>query len=253
MWKLVANEMKIPWRSAEGMHWIMGETEMARRANVTPFSNTIQPSSVSNMATTLYSNGNHNGVGHQRTASYRNANNTIIFNPEQLAALNAPLGTDMSDGPVSTFTFGGSDLKKESISSEGSQITPATRYTGQSEICHPDHHHAGNVGEELHPIFQHSSRMVKDISENTCQVVREKRSLLPSVSDMECMVPISAATPPSNLDTRQGTDSENGSVSGRSTDGSMNGTAKIKQGERPDDLRGRKQYDRENAKEQGNM
>ena len=45
MWKPIATELGIPWRTAEGMHWIIGEQEMARRANVHPFSNTIHPPS----------------------------------------------------------------------------------------------------------------------------------------------------------------------------------------------------------------
>ena len=38
MWAKIAEEMSIPWRAAEAMHWQMGEHEMARRAGVTPFS-----------------------------------------------------------------------------------------------------------------------------------------------------------------------------------------------------------------------
>lgn len=37
MWSKIAEEMTIPWRAAEAMHWQMGEHEMARRAGVTPF------------------------------------------------------------------------------------------------------------------------------------------------------------------------------------------------------------------------
>jgi hypothetical protein len=37
MWSRIAEEMAIPWRAAEAMHWQMGENEMARRAGVTPF------------------------------------------------------------------------------------------------------------------------------------------------------------------------------------------------------------------------
>jgi hypothetical protein len=37
MWSRIAEEMAIPWRAAEAMHWQMGEHEMARRAGVTPF------------------------------------------------------------------------------------------------------------------------------------------------------------------------------------------------------------------------
>jgi hypothetical protein len=46
MWAKVAEEMAIPWRAAEAMHWQLGEQEMARRAGVVPFSlssGTIEP------------------------------------------------------------------------------------------------------------------------------------------------------------------------------------------------------------------
>lgn len=38
MWSKVAEEMAVPWRAAEAMHWQLGEAEMARRAGVVPFS-----------------------------------------------------------------------------------------------------------------------------------------------------------------------------------------------------------------------
>ncbi|KZF20705.1 hypothetical protein L228DRAFT_240469 [Xylona heveae TC161] len=38
MWAKVAEEMAIPWRAAEAMHWQLGEQDMARRAGVVPFS-----------------------------------------------------------------------------------------------------------------------------------------------------------------------------------------------------------------------
>lgn len=38
MWAKVAEEMQVPWRAAEAMHWQLGESEMARRAGVVPFS-----------------------------------------------------------------------------------------------------------------------------------------------------------------------------------------------------------------------
>ncbi|KAF2818176.1 hypothetical protein CC86DRAFT_309722 [Ophiobolus disseminans] len=37
MWQMVATEMCIPWRSAETMHWQLGEQEMSARANVPVF------------------------------------------------------------------------------------------------------------------------------------------------------------------------------------------------------------------------
>lgn len=41
MWAKVAEELQVPWRAAEAMHWQLGEAEMARRAGVTAFS--LQP------------------------------------------------------------------------------------------------------------------------------------------------------------------------------------------------------------------
>ncbi|TQS37284.1 hypothetical protein Golomagni_02250, partial [Golovinomyces magnicellulatus] len=38
MWAKVAEEMAVPWRAAEAMHWQLGENDMARRAGVIPFS-----------------------------------------------------------------------------------------------------------------------------------------------------------------------------------------------------------------------
>ena len=38
MWSKIAEEMTLPWRAAEAMHWQMGEQEMACRAGVVAFS-----------------------------------------------------------------------------------------------------------------------------------------------------------------------------------------------------------------------
>ncbi|KAI9788999.1 MAG: hypothetical protein M1833_002786 [Piccolia ochrophora] len=38
MWAKIAEEMTLPWRAVEAMHWQLGEHEMARRAGVVPFS-----------------------------------------------------------------------------------------------------------------------------------------------------------------------------------------------------------------------
>lgn len=38
MWAKVAEEMAVPWRAAEAMHWQLGEADMARRAGTVPFS-----------------------------------------------------------------------------------------------------------------------------------------------------------------------------------------------------------------------
>jgi hypothetical protein len=38
MWAKIAEEMAVPWRAAEAMHWQLGEQDMAHRAGVVPFS-----------------------------------------------------------------------------------------------------------------------------------------------------------------------------------------------------------------------
>jgi hypothetical protein len=38
MWAKVAEDMAVPWRAVEAMHWQLGEADMARRAGVIPFS-----------------------------------------------------------------------------------------------------------------------------------------------------------------------------------------------------------------------
>ena len=37
MWQKIANELQMPWRAAESMHWQIGEIDMAQRANVPLF------------------------------------------------------------------------------------------------------------------------------------------------------------------------------------------------------------------------
>ena len=40
IWTPLANELQVPWRAAESMHWLIGETDMARRAGSALFSMT---------------------------------------------------------------------------------------------------------------------------------------------------------------------------------------------------------------------
>lgn len=37
MWAKVAEELQVPWRAAEAMHWQLGESDMVRRAGGTLF------------------------------------------------------------------------------------------------------------------------------------------------------------------------------------------------------------------------
>jgi hypothetical protein len=38
MWAKIAEEMQVPWRAAEAMHWQLGQTDMARHAGMVSFS-----------------------------------------------------------------------------------------------------------------------------------------------------------------------------------------------------------------------
>ena len=43
MWAGVARDLGVPWRTAEAMHWILGEQGMADRAGFTPFAIAVTP------------------------------------------------------------------------------------------------------------------------------------------------------------------------------------------------------------------
>ncbi|ETS73412.1 hypothetical protein PFICI_15017 [Pestalotiopsis fici W106-1] len=69
MWAKVAEEMAVPWRAVEAMHWQLGEQEMARRAGVTPFSlaSTDNLQQHQSSAGGGSSRGSHRGHGHSRS------------------------------------------------------------------------------------------------------------------------------------------------------------------------------------------
>ena len=91
LWQPIATELNVPWRAAEAMHWILGEREIARRANTTPFSIVSGANSAGPQ-----------GEGNGRIAqSNRMHDSTIYFEANDVnAVLNGPEGTN---GPVSVF------------------------------------------------------------------------------------------------------------------------------------------------------
>lgn len=72
----MANELGVPWRSAEAMHWALGEQEMAKRAGTTPFS--MAASGYNNPANVSSSSS---ASGMERSGSYAP--------PESVSALYA--------------------------------------------------------------------------------------------------------------------------------------------------------------------
>lgn len=68
MWAKVAEELQVPWRAAEAMHWKLGESEIARRTGATPFSlppgqTEAQPKAVPPQRPPMHSHTNsHDGL-----------------------------------------------------------------------------------------------------------------------------------------------------------------------------------------------
>lgn len=63
MWEGIAKEMGVPWRTAEAMHWQLGELQMAERANVPLFqmaASTTNPLASAPPPATV----NHQGLGY---------------------------------------------------------------------------------------------------------------------------------------------------------------------------------------------
>ncbi|KAL3427573.1 MYB DNA-binding domain-containing protein [Phlyctema vagabunda] len=67
MWAKVAEEMAVPWRAAEAMHWQLGEADMARRAGVVPFS--LSNPSLDNQPLSGYHNSPQRGHSHSQSLS----------------------------------------------------------------------------------------------------------------------------------------------------------------------------------------
>ncbi|KAH7040491.1 uncharacterized protein B0I36DRAFT_371127 [Microdochium trichocladiopsis] len=71
MWAKVAEEMAIPWRAAEAMHWQLGEVDMAKRAGVTPFclsAVNVEGQAGNTRAST--SRGHHHSHSHSHSLSH---------------------------------------------------------------------------------------------------------------------------------------------------------------------------------------
>jgi hypothetical protein len=88
MWSRIAEEMAIPWRAAEAMHWQMGEHEMARRAGVTPF-------------TLANTNVNAAQPNHSSVAMHRHSFNPAIQLPPSMITSIPPPRDRRNSGPSS--------------------------------------------------------------------------------------------------------------------------------------------------------
>ena len=178
MWKPVAAELGIPWRTAEGMHWIIGEQEMARRANVHPFSTTLQPSpSSTNNGTLSHQTNDHLG---------RSQRSYIPINPfeeheapplQSPAILHANYHGSMSGLSVPLPPLGPSSVQNLARPTEMADDS----YSGSA---HP--HTEGGAGPDMDPSkssslnFYHHFNEVQQPGAENCTP-----ALLPSVAELE--------------------------------------------------------------------
>lgn len=100
MWAKVAEEMAVPWRAAEAMHWQLGEADMARRAGVVPFS--LSSSTQDNQP----SAGRHDSParGHSHSQSHSSTISTGSSGPNSRYGRSTPVSTR----PVSGSSGSGS-------------------------------------------------------------------------------------------------------------------------------------------------
>jgi hypothetical protein len=86
MWGKIAEEMTLPWRAAEAMHWQMGEHEMARRAGVTAFSLSSNNINGPTMAPVAMAPRPHH-MRHNSATPHRRADSLPRGPPPQLPSL----------------------------------------------------------------------------------------------------------------------------------------------------------------------
>ncbi|KAI1480362.1 hypothetical protein F4774DRAFT_81252 [Daldinia eschscholtzii] len=97
MWAKVAEEMSMPWRAAEAMHWQLGEQDMRRRAGVTvPFALATSASEGSRGSSRAHSRHNHS---HSQGNISRDANSGRGYGRAGTALPGRPLASRRESVP----------------------------------------------------------------------------------------------------------------------------------------------------------
>lgn len=101
MWAKVAEEMAVPWRAAEAMHWQLGEADMARRAGVVPFSlSNVGLDAPSSGHRPSPNRGHSHSQSHGSTSTVAGAGNSRYSRPS--SATQGPTGATRGSGTPST-------------------------------------------------------------------------------------------------------------------------------------------------------
>lgn len=149
MWEKLAQEMGIPWRSAEAMHWLMGEQEMAQRANIPVFRlSSPSPSvGISQLAT-------NSGASHMHAGA---AASLFQTEPKGAASLLASETEGKQRRNSSGLNRRRADSSRPSALLQ-SQLPPGSRETSSAETASSATVLTGTIAaSSLDPLPSHSS------------------------------------------------------------------------------------------------
>ena len=156
MWQKVATEMGIPWRSAESMHWQLGEQEMSARANAPVFQ--LHPSAA---GTGLSSQSQVPAIPVSTPHGFTPANTTPLMPPQLPQLPNI-----MPQGPIhdyrqptySVSSAGG--LERRSSSFSRTRVDPQSAFSYPRQLhqplpqIQPQSEEGFISGPEMHPAIK---------------------------------------------------------------------------------------------------
>ncbi len=111
MWAMIAEEMNIPWRTAEGFHWQLGEDGIASRAGVVPFSSKISMNSGLEDRQTPPAHEFH---GHTSSSDFESGtpivNQDVVDHPRYPDDHSPPSGSPQSSLPTTHLVHHGTAI-----------------------------------------------------------------------------------------------------------------------------------------------
>ncbi|KAI0479275.1 hypothetical protein GGR56DRAFT_673204 [Xylariaceae sp. FL0804] len=156
MWQKVGEEMGIPWRAAEGMHWELGKEDMARRAGVNPF--TFSSQTDAPQGGDGGSSGGGDGSGPRRSPHHGHS------------ASQGSLPRDLGPPPPNAYGHGGIPTglppttrplmsRRESLPPAPPSLAPGPGPSRHASYPYPHQHHLPSPSEyhgqqQQHNVFQ---------------------------------------------------------------------------------------------------
>ncbi|KAF1844665.1 uncharacterized protein K460DRAFT_404948 [Cucurbitaria berberidis CBS 394.84] len=136
MWQKVATEMGIPWRSAESMHWQLGEQEMSARANAPVFQ--LHPSAT---GTGISSPSQMSAVPAPAQQGFTPANTAQLMpNPPPMPTQHHQPPPPLPQGPIHGYhrrTDSGSSAERRNSSFSRRRADPRSRSSVPPQLGQP--------------------------------------------------------------------------------------------------------------------